>query len=314
MLAALVAGAVGIVLLAYASDQFVIGAARVAALLRLSPVIIGAVVIGFGTSAPELLVSALAAGQGTLDVGVGNVVGSNIANLSLVLGAAAVFTPITVGATVLRREAPLSFATVVLFALVVQGGLGLLEGSVLLAALVASLWLLLRSAREDDPVLTGEVEEFLTQSRPSPGPETVRVIAGLVGTLVGAQLLVWAATTLAELLGLAEGFVGVSVVAIGTSLPELATAVQAARKSETGLIVGNLLGSNVFNSTMVAGTAAMIGPGIPLDPTLTGPATIIMVVIAAVAAAAMATGRRVVRWEGAVLLVGYAAVLPFLAD
>lgn len=314
MLAALVAGAVGIVLLAYASDQFVIGAARVAALLRLSPVIIGAVVIGFGTSAPELLVSALAAGQGTLDVGVGNVVGSNIANLSLVLGAAALFTPIAVGATVLRREAPLSFASVALFALVVQGGLGRLEGSVLLAALVASLWLLLRSAREDDPVLTGEVEEFLAPSRPSAGPETVRVLAGLVGTLVGAQLLVWAATTLAELLGLAEGFVGVSVVAIGTSLPELATAVQAARKSETGLIVGNLLGSNVFNSTMVAGTAAMIGPGIPLDPTLTGPATIIMVVIAAVAGAAMATGRRVVRWEGAVLLVGYVAVLPFLAD
>jgi cation:H+ antiporter len=314
MLAALLAGTAGVVLLAYASDQFVIGAARAATLLRLSPIVIGAVVIGFGTSAPELLVSALAAGQGTLDVAVGNVVGSNIANLSLVLGAAALFTPIAVNATVLRREAPLSFATVALFALLVQGGLGLLEGSILIAALIGGLWLILRSAREDDPTLTGEVEDFLTPGLPSARRETVRIVLGLVGTLAGAQLLVWAATTIAGELGLAEGFVGLTVVAIGTSLPELATAVQAARKAETGLIVGNLLGSNLFNSTMVAGTAALIGPGIPLDPTLTGLATILMVAVAALATATMVTGRRVVRWEGVVMVVAYLAVLPLLAD
>jgi cation:H+ antiporter len=313
MLVALLAGTAGVVLLAYASDQFVIGAARAATLLRLSPVVIGAVVIGFGTSAPELLVSALAAGQGTLDVAVGNVVGSNIANLSLVLGAAALFTPIAVSATVLRREAPLSFATVALFALLVQGGLGLLEGAILLAALGGGLWLILRSAREDDPTLTGEVEDFLTPGVPSSRRETVRIVVGLAGTLAGAQLLVWAATTIAAELGLAEGFVGLTVVAIGTSLPELATAVQAARKAETGLIVGNLLGSNLFNSTMVAGTAALIGPGIPLDATLTGLATILMVAVAALASVTMATGRRVLRWEGALMLVAYVAVLPLLA-
>ena len=314
MLVALLAGTAGVVLLAYASDQFVIGAARAATLLRLSPIVIGAVVIGFGTSAPELLVSALAAGQGTLDVAVGNVVGSNIANLSLVLGAAALFTPIAVSATVLRREAPLSFATVALFALLVQGGLGLAEGAVLLAALAGGLWLILRSAREDDPTLTGEVEDFLAPGVPSRRRESIRIVVGLAGTLAGAQLLVWAATTLAAELGLAEGFVGLTIVAIGTSLPELATAVQAARKAETGLIVGNLLGSNLFNSTMVAGTAALIGPGIPLDPTLTGLATILMVVVAALATTAMATGHRVLRWEGALLLVGYLAVLPLLAN
>ena len=313
MLVALLAGTAGVVLLAYASDQFVIGAARAATLLRLSPIVIGAVVIGFGTSAPELLVSALAAGQGTLDVAVGNVVGSNIANLSLVLGAAALFTPIAVNATVLRREAPLSFATVVLFALLVQGGLGVLEGTVLIVALVGGLWLILRSAHEDDPTLTGEVEDFLTPGLPSPRRESIRIVAGLAGTLAGAQLLVWAATTIATELGLAEGFVGLTVVAIGTSLPELATAVQAARKSETGLIVGNLLGSNLFNSTMVAGTAALIGPGLPLDPTLTGLATILMIAVAGLATATMVTGRRVLRWEGALMLAAYLAVLPLLA-
>jgi cation:H+ antiporter len=203
---------------------------------------------------------------------------------------------------------------VVLFALLVQGGLGLLEGSILIAALIGGLWLILRSAREDDPTLTGEVEDFLTPGLPSARRETVRIVLGLVGTLAGAQLLVWAATTIAGELGLAEGFVGLTVVAIGTSLPELATAVQAARKAETGLIVGNLLGSNLFNSTMVAGTAALIGPGIPLDPTLTGLATILMVAVAALATATMVTGRRVLRWEGAVMLVAYLAVLPLLAD
>ena len=313
MLAAIAAGALGLALLAYASDQFVIGAARAATLLRLSPVVIGAVVIGFGTSAPELLVSSLAAAQGTLDIAVGNIVGSNIANLTLVLGAAALVTPIVVTTAVMRREAPLSFLSVALFALLVQGGAGRLEGTVLLLAVAASLWVVLRAAREDDPLLTSEVEEFVTAGVPSPRRETVRITLGLLGTLAGAQLLVWAATTISAELGLAEGFVGLTVVAIGTSLPELATAVQAGRKGETDLIVGNLLGSNIFNSTIVAGTAAMIGPGLPIDPTLTGLATILMVGVAALASAAMATGQRVVRWEGALLLVGYAATLPFLA-
>ena len=313
MLAATAVGVLGLLLLAYASDQFVIGAARAATLLRLSPVVIGAVVIGFGTSAPELLVSTLAAAQGSLDVGVGNIVGSNIANLTLVLGAAALVTPIAVRAAVLRREAPLSVASVLLFALLVQGGMGRVEGAILLAAVAATLWVVLRSAREDDPLLTGEVEEFVTPGTPSGRRESARLALGLLGTLGGAQALVWSATTIAAELGLAEGFVGLTVVAIGTSLPELATAVQAARKGETDLIVGNLLGSNVFNSTVVAGAAAMTGPGLPIDPTLTGLATALMVAVAVVASGLMVSGRRVVRWEGLALLAAYAAMLLLLA-
>ncbi len=313
MLVAVVGGAVGLVLLAYASDQFVIGAARTAALLRLSPVVIGAVVIGFGTSAPELLVSGIAAGQGSLDIGVGNIVGSNIANLSLVLGAAALFTPIAVRGPVLRREAPISLGAVVLFALLLQGTFGRPEGGALLVALGVALWLILRSARGGDPTLTAEVDEFVTEGPPSSRRETVRVALGLTGTLAGAWLLVEAATTIAREAGLAEGFVGLTIVAIGTSLPELATAVQAARKGETDLIVGNLLGSNLFNSGAVGGAVALIGPGTAADPTLTGLATILMVAVAALATFLMATGRRVVRWEGAVLLLGYLAVMPLLA-
>jgi cation:H+ antiporter len=313
MLVAVLGGAVGLVLLAYASDQFVVGAARAATLLRLSPVVIGAVVIGFGTSAPELLVSSLAAGQGSLDIAVGNVVGSNVANLSLVLGTAALLTPIAVRGTVLRREAPISLASVVLFAILIQGSLGRLEGGALLLALILGLALIIRSARAGDPTLTAEVEDFVTEGRPSGRRETVRIVAGLAGTLAGAQLLVTAATTIAAELGLAEGFIGLTVVAIGTSLPELATAVQAARKAETDLIVGNLLGSNLFNSAAVGGSVALIGPGSVADPTLTGLATILMVAVAALATYLMATGREVVRWEGALLLGGYLVMLPFLA-
>jgi cation:H+ antiporter len=313
MLLALLGGAAGLVLLAYASDVFVVGAARVAILLRLSPVVIGAVVIGFGTSAPELLVSGLAAARGSIDIGVGNIVGSNVANLSLVLGITALITPIAVHGTVLRREAPISLAAVVLFAVLVQGSLGRVEGLVLVTALVAGLWIIIRLARADDDVLTAEVEDFVTEGVPSARREGVRVALGLLGTLAGAHLLVGSATTIARELGLAEGFVGLTIVAIGTSLPELATAVQAARKAETDLIVGNLLGSNLFNSAAVGGLVALIGPGAVEDPTLTGLATILMVAVSALAAVLMATGRRVVRWEGAALLVGYLAVLPLLA-
>ena len=304
----------GLALLAYASDQFVIGAARMATALRLSAVVIGAVVVGFGTSAPELLVSVLAAAQGQLDIGVGNVVGSNVANLSLVLGVAAVVTPIRVHGKVLRREAPIALAAVVLFAVLVRdGGLTRLDGVVLLGALVAALALVITSARGGDPELESEVAVFVTAGPPSTRREGTRTLLGLLGTLAGAQVLVASATTIAREVGLAEGFIGLTVVAIGTSLPELATAVQAARRAETDLIVGNLLGSNLFNSAAVGAGMALAGPGTVTGGPLTGLALALMVGVTALATLLMVTGRTVVRWEGALLLVGYLAALPLLA-
>lgn len=305
----------GLLLLTWAADQFVIGAARVAAALRLSTVVIGAVVIGFGTSAPEMVVSGLAAAQGSLDIAVGNVVGSNVANMSLVLGTAAMVTPLVVASPTLRRETPLSLAAVVLFAVVVQDGLTRGEGVLLLVTLVGMLgWILLRAKGEDDPELTGEVEEYLDDgAEHRTGVEALRTLGGLVGTLVAAQVLVSSATTIAAEIGLAEGFVGLTIVAIGTSLPELATSLQAARKDETDLILGNLLGSNLFNSLAVGGVAALLGPGALVDDALAGIGTVLMLAICGGAALAMITGRRVVRWEGAALLIAYLAGLPLLA-
>lgn len=303
----------GLALLTVSADQFVAGAARIAAALRLSAVVIGAVVIGFGTSAPELVVSAIASAQGSLDIAVGNIVGSNVANLSLVLGVAALVTPIVVGSNVLRREAPLSLGVTLVFAALVQGGVSRWNAVVLGGLLVGALTLILRSARDGDDVLTGEVDEYLGDEPPSLPREWTRTLLGLLGTLAAAQILVSSATTIAAEVGLAEGFVGLTIVAIGTSLPELATGVQAARKGETDLIVGNLLGSNLFNVGAVATLAGLVGPGPLADPTIVGFATLLMVVVAAIATAFMVTGHRVVRWEGAVLLGGYLACVPLLA-
>ena len=312
MLLSLLGVVAGLVLLTLAADQFVVGAARLAARLRLSTVVIGALVIGFGTSAPEMVVSGIAAGQGHLDIAVGNIIGSNVANLTLVLGTAALAVPIAVRSPTMRREAPLSLGALLLFAVIVQGGLSRLDGFVLVGALAVALTIVLTTAKED-PEIGDEVAEYLAEEgRIRTGREAVRTLLGLAGTLVAAQLLVVTASDLARRFGLAEGFIGLTIVAIGTSLPELATSLQAARKGETDLIIGNLLGSNLFNSLAVGAIAALVGPGAIGDPQLAGVATLFMVVIGVAATAFMATGRAVVRWEGLVLLAGYVVAMPLL--
>ena len=314
MLPAVLGIVAGLAVLTAAADWFVVGAVRLAARLRLSPVVIGAVVIGFGTSAPEMVVSGLAAGQGELDIAAGNIIGSNIANLSLVLGTAALVTTITVAGRTLRREVPVVLAATAVFALVVQGGMNRWEGLGLLAGAVAAVVAILVSSRGGgDDELTHEVEEFLTDAPVDLRRESLRTVVGLLGTLAAAQLLVLSARSLAADLGLAEGFVGLTIVAIGTSLPELATALQAARKDETDLIVGNLLGSNLFNSLAVGGVAALAGPGGVGDPSLTGAAIWLMLGISLAATTFMWTGRRVVRQEGGFLLVLWLGTLPLLA-
>lgn len=315
MLIAVLATGLGIALLTVAADQLVVGAARLAVVLRVSPVVIGAVLIGFGTSAPELVVSGAAARQGDLDLGVGNIIGSNLANLTLVLGVAALVVRMNVSSSTLRREAPLSTLAVVLFAVVVQGGLTRWDGVLLGVALVAVLGVILAGARAGaEGELVGEVREYVDGDSPvRASTETLRTVAGLVGTVAGAQLLVTGATGIADELSLSEGFIGLTLVAIGTSLPELVTAVAAARRGEDELVVGNLLGSNIFNSLAVGSAVALIGPGRLADPELTGLAVGVMVGVAIAAWAFMASGREVVRWEAALLLATWVVTLSILA-
>lgn len=308
LIVALLEVAIGLWLLTRAADEFVEGAANVAGALKISPVVIGAVIVGFGTSAPELLVSGLAAWHGDLDLGVGNVVGSNVANLTLVLGAAALIIALWVTPGVLAREAPLSLLSVLLFAYFTTGGLRRWEGIILVVALVGVLsWV----------VAAGRVDVAESHSLDNGGPlsnQLLRTGLGLTGTIIGAQLLVWGASAIAAEVGVSDGFVGFTLVAIGTSLPELVTAVAAARKGETQLLLGNLLGSNIFNSLAVGGAIALIAPGPVEDRELATVGVIGMCLVAFTAWAFMVTRKRVHRLEAVVLLAAWLGSVVLMAD
>lgn len=310
-------GAVGVLFLAFAPDRFVAGAAALADRWGMSRVMVGVVVIGFGTSAPEMLVSGLAAAQGDPDVGVGNIVGSNVANLSLVLGVAALVGTMTVPHGLVRVELPLLAVATVWFAYAVQDGISALEGVLLGAGLAGALLIMLVRARQ--PVAVGdnlgvEVTEYLEEGQAGATRKSVLdLVGGLVGTVVGAQLLVTGAVGIADEVGLSGGFIGMTVVAFGTSLPELVTAIAAARAGENNLILGNLVGSNLFNCLGVGAIVGLAGAGTLDDGSLTTGGVALMLATSALATVAVVTGRRVTRLEAVGLLAIYILVMPMLA-
>ncbi|MFF5289418.1 calcium/sodium antiporter [Paractinoplanes globisporus] len=309
----LVGGAVvGLVLLTAAADQLVVGAGRLAAGWGISPVVVGVVVIGVGTSAPEFVVSGLAAAGGNSGLAVGNLVGSNIVNVTLILGVAALVGPIAVRSSVSRREAPLTVGAVIVLAVLAMLGLGRIAGIVLLALTVAAVGLLIRTARGPiaDP-LAGEVDDFL--DRPPirrPGREVLRAVAGLAGTLAGAQLLVVTAMTAADRLGVPASVVGLTVVALGTSLPELVTAIQAQRRGEGDLLIGNLLGSNLFNSLAGGAVVGLAGRGSPASLGYAAPA--VMVVVNVVVWLLLRRQHRIGRVGAGLLLTAYVVTFPLV--
>jgi cation:H+ antiporter len=310
MVGALLAVGAGAVLLIVASDRLVEGAAGLAVRLRVSAVVTGVVIMGFGTSAPELLVSTLAAARGSRGIGVGNLVGSNLANLSLVLGLLGLVSAPVVSPGVLRRRLPVMALGMAAFALVLHS-LGRWEGAVLVGLFVGAMaWLMSGRHNPEEVVTPGRRKESGPGGR-SPALLTALTVGGLVGTLAGAQLLVTGARDIAESLGWAEGLVGFTVTAVGTTLPEIAGALQAGRKSQTDLALGNVFGSNLFNSLASGGAVALVSPG-AVDAGLLAAAWV-SVAVAAGAGLMMWTGGRLGRWEGAVLLVVYAAAIPLVA-
>jgi len=292
----------GLVLLTLAADRFVLSATRLSRAFGVSPIVVGALVVGLGTSAPELLVSALAAGRGEIDLAVGNVVGSNTANVTLVLGAAALVGPIAGRVQTIRREGGLMLVSVLVFgALLWNLYLGRIEGAGLMLAMFGAGTLLVRWSRHDSRAGVRPISPEAESDEPVRVPMEIGFGLGtLAFTLVGADLLVRGASGLAEDLGISTAFVGLVIVSVGTSLPELATALAAARRGEADLILGNVLGSNLFNALAVAGIAGLIGPGQVVAAFR--PAALFMVGSAFAAGVFVATGRRLVRWEGAVLL------------
>jgi cation:H+ antiporter len=311
-LTAVLSLAAGVAALAVATDHFVVGASRLSRLLGVPAVIVGIVLIGFGTSLPELLVSGMAAAGGEPTAALGNVAGSNIANLSLLLGVAAVLAPIAVPSSAVTREVPLALAAALALVVVVPDGLGVAEGVALIAAMLAVVgWLLRAAHRSRNDPFGAETDELVgSATGHAMGTELARALLGLVGTVIGSHLLVDGALEIARTLGIAAGVVGVTLLALGTSLPELVTVIQAARRHEPDLIVGNLLGSNLFNSLMVAGAVGALG-GTPPDGDVTV-AVLAGLALTVLAGIALTTGRRVTRAEGLVLCALYGAAVVLI--
>ncbi len=261
---------VGFVLLVWAADKFVLGASGVARSLGIPTLIIGLVVVGFGTSAPEMLVGGVAAWNGNTGIAIGNAIGSNITNLALVLGATAVLAPMVVRSTILRREFPVLFILMALTAiLLIDGYLSRVDGCILLVSMVAFFaWLTWAGMRADpsDP-MEQEFEQEIPEDMPL-GKSIFWLLTGLGLLLIGAKLIVWGAVEIATFYGVSDLVIGLTVIAIGTSLPELAASIAASRKGEDDIAIGNLIGSNMFNLLGVIGIPAVINPAVVDAPAL----------------------------------------------
>ncbi len=304
----LVVAMVGLTLFA---DRFVAGAAQLAARLNVSTVVAGALIIGFGTSAPELVVSTVATltegAEGTA-LGIGNIVGANVANLTLVLSVPAlVFGGIAIQKGV-KRQAALSATGVTVFALAAYAGQPtVVKGVGMTLLMVVALRIVVRLGEGVDDGVTSD-------GAGGPGA-WVWTLVGLVGTVGFAHLVVRGATGIADEMGWTGGFVGFALVALGTTQPELLTALAAARRGESGLIFGNLLGSNLFNSLTVGSAVFLANGNKPYDEASRLPvgSLLIMVAVSWLVIVMMATGRRIRRGEAIVLLGVYGAVLGWLA-
>jgi len=313
-----VATLAGFALLVWGAERFVMGAASTARLLGVSPLLIGLTIVGFGTSAPEILVSLMASLNDNPGLAVGNAIGSNITNIALILGVTAIFIPLSVHSGIVRRELPILLGTtLVAWLLVSDGQLDYTDGLILLGGLVFMLawviWLGLHS-RGKDP-MADEYEAEIPTDMPL-SRSLLWLLFGLIILVASSRLLVWGAVGIAETLGVSDLVIGLTIVALGTSLPELAASVASALKNEPDIAIGNVIGSNMFNLLAVLGIPGIIKPD-AVDPAVLSRDMPIMIALT-VALLIMAWGfrgaGRINRLEGSVLLItyiGYQSLLYF---
>jgi len=310
----------GFALLIWSADLFVSGASATARNLGVSPLVIGLTIVGFGTSAPEILVASIASYGGNPGLAVGNAIGSNITNIALVLGATAVVVPLSVHSSILKREYPLLFiATALAIALVVfDNHLGRIDAILMVVLLFGLMtWIVLQALKQRNcnnetdceiDSLSSEYEQEIPMDMPM-GKAQLLLFSGIALLLMSSKLLVWGAINIATAFGVSDLIIGLTIVAIGTSLPELAASIMSARKGEHDIALGNVIGSNMFNTLGVLGVTGLIQPSLLTEGVLTrdlpimAGLTIIMFI--------MAFGRRgagqITRTEGAILLSIFAA-------
>lgn len=256
----------GLLLLYYGAESLVTGSSRLALSFGVRPLVVGLTVVAFATSMPEMMVSLFAAGRGASSMAAGNIIGSNIANIGLILGVAALITPIDVARSTLVREVPIMVAASIgVYLVAFDGELAFSNGMVLFLFLLIFLAYCLLTAREPALPDSGEVVEALHSASAGRGRDIFLIVLGMAGLGFGAELMVRGAVMIATLLGVSELVIGLSVVALGTSLPELAASVMSAWKGEMDISVGNVIGSNIFNVLFVLGICPMIQP-IAIEP------------------------------------------------
>ncbi|TCO72207.1 calcium/sodium antiporter [Chromatocurvus halotolerans] len=312
MLLASLAILAGFVLLLWSADRFVEGAAATATHVGIPSLVIGMVIVGFGTSAPEMVVSAMAALDGNPDLAMGNALGSNITNTGLILGITALIAPIAVHSSIVRKELPLLFVIgLVLGALLWNGAFSRGEAFLLLAGFFALLgWSVFTAVRGRGDSLEAETDVELAAHAMTRGRALFWLVAGLILLVISSRILVWGAVNIAEALGISDLVIGLTIVALGTSLPELAASVIAARKGEHDIAIGNVVGSNMFNLLAVVGIAGSISPMPALSPDLLLRDWPVMMALTA-GVLVMAYRRRgpgrISRPEGAMLLLAFAA-------
>jgi len=290
---------VGVVLLYFGADWLVRGAARLAGGLGVSPIVIGLTVVSLGTSAPELVVCVVASLAGSGDLAVGNVLGSNLANIGLILGATALVRPMAIAGRVISRELPIMLLiTALLYPLMWDGRLDAVDGGALLAVLVTYLVFVGWTAGEEESAYLGARAAMR---------DFGLVVVGGAGVVLGGQLIVETATTLARAIGISELVIGLSVVAVGTSLPELATSMVAAVREEADIAVGNIIGSNIFNVAAVLGAASAIRPITVPESVLSTELPAVLILSALIIPVTLG-GMKVDRWEGALLLSTYIGI------
>lgn len=315
--------AIAIAVLLVSADLFVRSSASVARRAGISPLVIGMVVVGFGTSAPELLVSALSAMEGASGVALGNAWGSNIANIGLILGVTAIARPVVLRSGILRRELPgLLGATVLGGLLVLDGRLGRVDAGLVMVAMLGVTVAGIRRGsrppvREADPFAEELLKHADARGRGSRAGEFLGLFGGLLLLLAGSRAVVWAARGIAESLGVSGMVIGLTVVAVGTSLPELASSLAALRRGEDEIVFGNIIGSNLFNTLAVVGLAGLIRP-LSLEraslmrdfPVMLG----LTILLGLVGLSLRGRPGRVTRVEGGVLLLAYLAYVLLLFE
>jgi cation:H+ antiporter len=261
MILPLLAVLFGLIVLVISSDRFVDGAAATARYFGMPSLLIGMVIVGFGTSAPELVVSVLAAMQGSSGIAIGNAYGSNIANIALILGLTALLNPVQVSSKILRKELPiLTFVTLLSVGLLLDLEFSSFDAAVLLLLLaLLMVWTIFNGLKKEPDALADDVDQAV------PRPLTLKksllfLVFGLLFLILSSRILVWGAVEIAQLFGVSDLVIGLTIVAVGTSLPELASSILAAKKGEHDIAMGNVIGSNLFNSTAVVGVAGAIKP------------------------------------------------------